>query len=84
MGGEIKTNVTDNFKALELEMDLRQKGMEKMQESMAGYMKSVSKRTELERKEKALPIAYMGTSMVSHGEDFEHDSEFGACLTCEL
>lgn len=83
MGGEVKTNTTDNFKVLEQEMDLRQRGMEKMQEGMAGYMKAVSKRTELDRKEKALPIAFMGTSMITHGEDFEHDSEFGLCLSCK-
>lgn len=84
MGGEIKTNTTDNFKALEQEMDLRQNGMEKMQESMSMYIKAVSKRTELEKKEKTLPIAYMGASMITHGEDFEHDSEFGQCLTGEF
>lgn len=83
MGGEVKTNTTDNFKALEQEMDLRQTGMEKMQETMSVYMKAVSKRTELEKKEKTLPIAYMGTSMVAHGEDFEHNSEYGQCLTCK-
>lgn len=83
MGGEVKTNTTDNFKALEIEMDLRQHGMEKMQESMNIYIKAVSKRTELEKKDKTLPIAYMGASMVTHGEDFEHDSEFGQCLTCK-
>lgn len=82
MGGEIKTNTTDNFKALEQEMDLRQHGMEKLQESMNIYIKAVSKRTELEKKEKNLPIAYLGGTMISHGEDFEHDSEFGQCLTC--
>lgn len=27
MGGEVKTNVSDEFKNLELEMDLRQDGM---------------------------------------------------------
>jgi hypothetical protein len=27
MGGEVKTNVSDEFKSLELEMDLRQDGM---------------------------------------------------------
>lgn len=81
MGGEVKTNTTDNFKALEIEMDLRQAGMEKMQESMTIYIKAVSKRTELEKKDKTLPIAYMGASMVTHGEDFEHDSEFGQCLS---
>ena len=26
MGGEVKTNVTDNFKALEMEMQLRHEG----------------------------------------------------------
>lgn len=83
MGGEVKTNTTDNFKALELEMELRQKGMEKMSESMSGYLKAVSKRSEVEKKEKALPIAYMGGSMITHGEDFEHDSEYGQCLSCE-
>lgn len=81
MGGEIKTNTTDNFKALEQEMDLRQNGMEKMQESTSMYIKAVSKKTELEKKEKTLPIAYMGASMITHGNDFEHDSEFGQCLT---
>lgn len=83
MGGEVKTNTTDQFKALEQEMELRQAGMEKMQEAMTIYMKAVSKRTELEKKEKTLPIQYLGTSMVVHGEDFEHDSEYGQCLTCK-
>lgn len=81
MGGEVKTNTTDQFKALEQEMELRQKGMDRMQESMSAYMKAVSKRTEIERKEKNLPIAYLGSTMVAHGEDFEHDSEFGQCLS---
>lgn len=84
MGGEVKTNTTDQFKALEQEMELRQKGMEKMQESMSAYMKAVSKRTEIERKEKNLPIAYLGSTMITHGEDFEHDSEFGQCLSGKL
>lgn len=83
MGGEVKTNTTDQFKALEQEMELRQNGMEKMQESMSAYMKAVSKRTEIERKEKNLPIAYLGSTMIAHGEDFEHDSEFGQCLSGE-
>jgi len=81
MGGEVKTSTTDNFKALELEMELRQKGMEKMSESMNAYVKAVSKRSEVEKKEKTLPIAYMGASMITHGEDFEHDSEYGQCLS---
>lgn len=86
MGGEVKTNTTDTFKALEQEMELRQRGMEKMHEAMNGYIKAISKRSEAERKDKTLPIAYMGANMIAHGEDFEHDSEFGQCLTgkCSL
>lgn len=80
MGGEVKTNTTDDFKALEQEMELRQRGMEKMQESMNAYVKAISRRAELDRKEKTLPIAYMGGSMITHGEDFDLDSEFGQCL----
>lgn len=81
MGGEVKTNVSDDFKAMEIEMGLRQEGLEKMQRSTNAYIKAISKRSEVEGKEKTLPIAYMGGTMISHGEDFEPDSEYGQCLT---
>ena len=55
-------------------------GMERLQKSMNAYIKTLSKRNEGEDKEKMLPIAYLGSTMVSHGEDFENDSEFGQCL----
>jgi len=55
-------------------------GMERLQKSMTTYIKTLSKRNEGEDKEKMLPIAYLGSTMVSHGEDFENDSEFGQCL----
>ncbi|EFR00677.1 hypothetical protein MGYG_03682 [Nannizzia gypsea CBS 118893] len=35
MGGEIKTNVSDDFKMLEMEMNLRQEGMERLNRAMA-------------------------------------------------
>lgn len=81
MGGDIKTTVSDDFKALEVEMSLRQEGLEKMQRSMTAYVKAISKRSEVEGKEKTLPIAYMGGTMIAHGEDFEAESEFGTCLS---
>ena len=57
--------------------------MEKMQKSMKGYVQAISKRTEAQGKEKNqnLPIAYLGSTMVAHGEDFDGDSEFGQCLS---
>ena len=58
--------------------------MEKMQKSMALYIKAISKRTEIEGKEKTLPVAYLGGTMISHGDDFETQSEFGYCLTCKI
>lgn len=48
---------------------------------MTSYIKSISKRNEGDDKEKNLPIASLGGSMVSHGEDFDAYSEYGRCLT---
>ncbi|KAI9677452.1 MAG: hypothetical protein M1817_006406 [Caeruleum heppii] len=80
MGGEVKTSVSDDFQALEEEMVGRHRGMERLQKSMTSYIKSLSKTKEAEDKEKILPVAFLGSSMVSHGEDFEEGSEFGSCL----
>ncbi len=57
-----------------------QQGMERLQKSMTAYVKTLSKRSEGEDKEKILPVAYLGSSMINHGEDFENDSVFGQCL----
>lgn len=51
---------------------------------MVAYIKSISKRNEGEDKEKTLPIAHLGSSMVAHGEDFDAHSEYGRCLTSML
>lgn len=47
---------------------------------MSLYVKAISKRSEVEDKEKSLPVDFLGKTMVTHGEDFENDSEFGQCL----
>ena len=54
--------------------------MERLQKSMTAYVKTLSKRNEAEDKEKILPVAYLGSTMVNHGEDFDNESEFGQCL----
>ncbi|KAF2446422.1 BAR-domain-containing protein [Karstenula rhodostoma CBS 690.94] len=81
MGGEVRTGVSDDFKALETEMNLRHEGMDRMQRSMTVYVKSLSERAQGTDREKMLPGGHLGSSMVSHGEDFEPDSEFGNCLS---
>lgn len=81
MGGEAKTTMTDDFKQLETEMALRFDGMDKLQRSMSLYVKWLGRRGEsLDDKEKSLPVSYLGRTMISHGEEFQSDSEFGNCL----
>ncbi|KAI2701782.1 hypothetical protein DTO012A7_1345 [Penicillium roqueforti] len=80
MGGEAKTCLSDDFKATETEMGVRQEGVERIHKSMTSYVKAISKRNEGDDKEKTLPIAHLGSSMVAHGEDFDGNSEYGQCL----
>lgn len=54
--------------------------MDRLQRTMTIYVKSLSKTKEAEDKEKGLPVNNLGAAMISHGEDFEQDSEFGSCL----
>lgn len=49
---------------------------------MTVYVKSLSKRADADDREKNLPVGYLGSTMISHGEDFEPDSDFGICLSC--
>lgn len=55
--------------------------MEKMKKSTDTYILSLSKREKYQDKEPQLPVGYFGSTMVSHGDDFEADSEFGQCLS---
>lgn len=52
-------------------------GMVKLQASMNDYVKWLSRRGEGVDREKGVPVAVLGRTMVAHGEDFDNDSEFG-------
>ncbi|KAF8244773.1 BAR-domain-containing protein [Wilcoxina mikolae CBS 423.85] len=80
MGGEAKTSTSDEFKSLEMEMNLRHDGMDKLHATMNTYVKSMSKRKEGDDKEKMLPVDVLAQAMIAHGEEFESDSLFGTCL----
>lgn len=54
--------------------------MDRLHKSMTAYIKTLSKRSEGDDREKILPVSYLGSTMLHHGEDFENDSEFGQCL----
>ncbi|KAI9791981.1 MAG: hypothetical protein M1816_003250 [Peltula sp. TS41687] len=80
MGGEVKTNVSDEFRALEEEMTYRHEGMERLHKSMTSYVKSISKTKEAEEKDRSLPVAYLGATMISHGQQLDRGSVLGSCL----
>lgn len=54
--------------------------MERLQSASNAYIKSMARRDQGEKQEKQLPVGFFGTTLVSHGDDFEPDSEFGQCL----
>ena len=82
VGSGDKTDVSDEFKSLEIEMGLRHEGMKANQKVMNAYVRALSKREDgEERGDKPLAVGAMGQTMTKHGEEFEGDSEFGQCLT---
>lgn len=54
--------------------------MQKLQLSMNAYVKWLGQREGFGEREKGVPAAVLGRTMVHHGEDFDTDSEFGNCL----
>lgn len=58
-------------------------GMERLHKSMTSYIKSISKTKEAEEKDRSLPVAYLGATMISHGEQLDRDSVLGSCLISE-
>lgn len=53
--------------------------MVKLQTTMNAYVKWLAHRDNLVG-EKGVPAAVMGRTMIAHGEDFDHNSQFGNCL----
>jgi hypothetical protein len=53
--------------------------MDRLHRSMSVFVKHVGKKTEGDERDK-LAVAYLGSTMAAHGQDFAPDSEFGNCL----
>ena len=47
---------------------------------MTLYVQALAKRKEADDRDKLLPVGYLGSTMIGHGQDFQLDSEFGSCL----
>jgi hypothetical protein len=94
MGGEAKTTTSDEFKRLEMEMNMRQDGMLSicplfqniiliLTLGLRKISDSMNQYVQHEGKRTQTDDLYidnLGTSMLEHGQDFAPDSEFGSCL----
>ncbi|KAJ3922203.1 hypothetical protein F5877DRAFT_75460 [Lentinula edodes] len=79
-----KTVISEEFKELEQDVELRRGGVERLFLASKGYHHSLTKKKDnlaLDDPEKLLPLDTLGIVMITHGEEFGGDSEFGACLT---
>ncbi|KAJ7171660.1 hypothetical protein C8R43DRAFT_1094216 [Mycena crocata] len=78
-----KTTVSDEFKELEKDVELRRDGAQRLFAASEAYHKHMAKKKDnvaLDDAEKLLPIDTLGIVMIIHGEEFGQDSPFGNSL----
>ncbi|KAK9487624.1 meiotically up-regulated gene 137 protein [Lipomyces starkeyi] len=80
LGNEQKTQESEDFRELEYEITMRYEGTERLHQSMALYVRNLSKRRELDELEKTSPIDILGQAMAIYGDEFVADSTYGQAL----
>ncbi|TCD66638.1 hypothetical protein EIP91_001105 [Steccherinum ochraceum] len=79
-----KTTVSEEFKELERDVELRRLGNWRLQVTSTDYQASLVKKKEsealLDEKEKLLPVDALGIVMIQHGEEFGDESAYGMSL----
>ncbi|KAJ7585082.1 hypothetical protein C8J56DRAFT_1166265 [Mycena floridula] len=78
-----KTTVSEEFKELESDMELRKSGVQRLHIVSETYHHVLSKKTicdAVEDTDKHLPVEALGIAMIAHGEEFGDDSVFGTSL----
>ncbi|KAI3608785.1 bar domain-containing protein [Moniliophthora roreri] len=78
-----KTVVSEEFLELEKDIELRRAGNERLFFASEAYHHALKKKKDnlaLDDPEKLLPIDILGIVMITHGEQFGHDSTFGSSL----
>lgn len=78
-----KTTVSEDFKTLEKDVELRLAGVERIFAVSEIYVKAVSKKKEVageEKEPKAFPVEGVGLAMINHGQDFGGEAAYGQCL----
>ncbi|KAJ3574032.1 hypothetical protein NP233_g2039 [Leucocoprinus birnbaumii] len=78
-----KMFVSDEFKNLETEIEMRKNGLSKIQYASEAYHHSLSKKKQydgIDSNEKLLSLDALGLVMIVHGEEFSESSVFGGSL----
>lgn len=78
-----KMFVSDEFKDLETEIEMRKEGISKIQDASEAYHHSLAKKKQfdgLDNSGKLLPLDALGLVMIVRGEEFGESSAFGASL----
>jgi hypothetical protein len=80
-----RTTVTDEFRELEHDIDLRREGIQRLTIASRDYHYSLVRKKEslaAGETEKLLPLDAQGITMIRHGEEFGDESAYGACCRC--
>ncbi|KAA1128191.1 hypothetical protein PGTUg99_002544 [Puccinia graminis f. sp. tritici] len=82
LGGQQKTELSEDFQSLEQDVELRKAGVEKMYSVSKEYSKHLTRKSEPEGTDtgKVLPIDGLGLVLANHGDEFGSDSSFGEAL----
>ncbi|TFY56623.1 hypothetical protein EVJ58_g7528 [Rhodofomes roseus] len=78
-----KTAVTEEFRELEHDIELRRQGLWRLHIASEDYHDILNKKKEceaLDEAEKLLPVDALGIVMIKHGEEFGDESAFGTSL----
>ncbi|KAG8908226.1 hypothetical protein FRB99_008291 [Tulasnella sp. 403] len=72
-----KTTVTDDFKELEQDVELRRAGIDRIYAVSEVYQKALSKKVDMESEQaKVLPVEGLGLALIAHGSDFGSEAAF--------
>jgi hypothetical protein len=77
-----KTTVTDEFRELEHDIELRREGIQRLTIASRDYHHSLVRKKEslaAGETEKLLPLDAQGIVMIQHGEEFGEESAYGTC-----
>ncbi|KAF7370320.1 BAR-domain-containing protein [Mycena sanguinolenta] len=83
ISSSVKTTVSDEFRALEKDVELRRDGAQRLHLASEVFHKNLAKRKDngaLDDAEKLMPVDALGIVMIIHGEEFGEDSPFGNSL----